>query len=367
MVLDSSLIEEFRDKVNENDFIFYVYKNYEGKDKWSCVCSAMDWITIAVDFINSDWDNSENLNIKCMNLYTYISSIDVLWEAIQQLHRVLFNTAKIPFRDENMCFENKVAEEDDNDYFKTIRACFGAHPINIRLKENEDIRRFASWPFEGRDFWSEKDFKVRLYNNQQEKEDISVGINISELNNFVLRRYEYLLELMKEIDKQYKEFIRKFKERKINKYDDILEQLNELKMESQKRLYDNYTSIIEDIECVFKVNCNSKSNEKVLKLYKQKLIDLVKEIYISLQDMKCCKLGKEYIISPKYPHDLHYSLEKLSSAMWSGKELYAFAPIQKYLEGIIDFDSVESIEELYTLTLAGLYIKNHSNNEVVIR
>jgi hypothetical protein len=361
MGLDNSLIKKFRDKVNENDFTFYKYQNYEGKDKWSCICSAMDWITIAVDFINSDWDNSKNINIKCMNLYTYISSIDVLWEAIQQLHRVFLDTAEIPFRDENMCFESKITEEEDNDYFKTIRACFGAHPINIKLKENKQIRWFASWPFEGRYFWSEKDFKVRLYNNQQEKEELSLGINISELNNFVLRRYEYLLELMKEIEKQYKQFIRRLKERKINTYEDIFKQLNELKIESHKRLCDKHASIIEDIECVFQVKSNNKSNEKILDLYKEKLLDLVKEIYITLQDMKFCNLDKEYIISPKSPPELYYPLEKLSSAMWSGTQLYAFTPIKKHLEGIIDFDSVESIKERYVLTLAGLYIKSHLN------
>lgn len=240
MILDDSLINEFRNKINENDFILHIYQNYESRDKWSCICSAMDWITVAVDFINSDWNRFDNINIKCMNLYTYISSIDILWESVQQLHRVLFNTTKIPFKDENICFETKIIKEDDNDYFKTIRACFGAHPVNISLEEDKNSKRFASWLVGGKDFCSKKDFEVRLYSNQQDKEEIYLGVNISELNRFALRRYEYLLELMKEIDKKYKQFIEDLRKSRISRYDDdILKQLNELKIESHKRLYGN--------------------------------------------------------------------------------------------------------------------------------
>lgn len=359
MVLDNSLIDKFRDEVNKNSFIFFKYHNYEEKDKWSCICSAMDWITVAIDFINSDWNQSNNVNIKCMNFYTYISSIDILWEAIQQLHRVFFNTKKIPFKDENKCFETKVSKEDDNVYFKTIRACFGAHPININLKEDKNSKRFASWPFEGKYSWSEKDFKVTLYSNQQETKDIYLGINISELNNFVSERYKYLLKLIKEIANQYQLFIIELKERKIIQYDEIPKQINQLKIESKQRLFDDYTNIIDNLECIFKVKSNSQSNKNVLEFYKENLLGLVKEVNNNLQEMKRCKLNKEYIISPDYPSKLQYSMEKLSNAMWGGTELYAFTGIQNYLIGIIDFDCVESLDERYALTHAGLYIKKY--------
>lgn len=75
--------------------------------------------------------------------------------------------------------------------------------------------------------------------------------------------------------------------------------------------------------------------------------------------MRCCNLDKKHIISPEYPSELYYPLEKLSSTMWGGTDLYAFTAIQKYLYEIIDFDCIESIEELYALTLAGLYIKKY--------
>ncbi len=164
---------------------------------------------------------------------------------------------------------------------------------------------------------------------------------------------------MKEIDRQYKYFIRESEQRKITRYDDILKQLDELKIESQQRLYKDYTYIIKKIECVFRVKCNSRLNQNALELYKQKLLNLIEEIYNNLQGMKCYELEQGYLISSNYPSHLHYPLEKLSNAMWGGSELYAFTAIQQYLDGIIDFEFVESIEEIYTLTLAGLFIKKY--------
>lgn len=48
---------------------------------------------------------------------TFIVCIDVLWEAIQQLHRVLLNTENIPFVNEKSVFQHKKFETTDNKYF----------------------------------------------------------------------------------------------------------------------------------------------------------------------------------------------------------------------------------------------------------
>lgn len=41
--LDMELCMQFRDKVNENDLVYHIYRNRDGKDQWSIICSAMDW------------------------------------------------------------------------------------------------------------------------------------------------------------------------------------------------------------------------------------------------------------------------------------------------------------------------------------
>ena len=44
-------INEFRDEVNSDKFVLSKYKMVNGKNQWGCICSAMDWITVAIEYI----------------------------------------------------------------------------------------------------------------------------------------------------------------------------------------------------------------------------------------------------------------------------------------------------------------------------
>ena len=192
MILDKVLKDEFRELVNKEFFVLHVYVNEDEKNKWNCICSAMDWIDVSVDFINSPDSfqrNKLNINIDCMYFYTLISSIDILWEAIQQLNRVFFKNNQIPFKGERSCFMNRAFNEDDNKYFKTIRSCFGAHPINLddpNMTNNKKLKRYASWPYSG--IAAQSDYEVRLYSNQLNEGDIIFGVNVNEIINFPKQR-----------------------------------------------------------------------------------------------------------------------------------------------------------------------------------
>lgn len=52
--MDEKLIDKFRDRVNKNYFVLHKYKNVNGKNKWNCICSAMDWISVSVHYLCSD-------------------------------------------------------------------------------------------------------------------------------------------------------------------------------------------------------------------------------------------------------------------------------------------------------------------------
>ena len=359
MVLNRELISKLRDKVNESGFVYNTYKNVDYRNKWNCICSSMDWIEVSVDFINSDWNKSKEVNIKCMNFFTYISSINVLWEAIEQLHRVFINYKSIPFKGNSYIFRSKINSEDDNDYFKTIRACFGAHPVNLvepSDPKSKSRKRFASWPYEDSFLSNYNNFSVRLYSNQIGTEDLYLGINIDELNAFALERYNYINEIIKVIDRQYEDFQLEYRKRKISKSNDIVEQLNILMVEAKKRQAEDYEYTIKDILTIYKVDSINSNNRNVLDKYKVDLEVVVQEVYSRLQCMDFIELETNNIINPKCPKGLHYSYEKLNNAMCGSSELYAFEPIAEYLKDIIDFSEVTSLEELYALTLAGFYM-----------
>lgn len=88
-MLELGLINEFRGVVNENNFTYFRYSNYRDKNQWNCICSAMDWITVAVEHL-ADYPRKRTGNLGSIEMYSYISSVDIIVEAVQQLHRVIF-------------------------------------------------------------------------------------------------------------------------------------------------------------------------------------------------------------------------------------------------------------------------------------
>lgn len=54
--MTENLIQEFRNEVNDGNFVFEHFRNVNGKDHWSCICSAMDWISMSVSVIDFDID-----------------------------------------------------------------------------------------------------------------------------------------------------------------------------------------------------------------------------------------------------------------------------------------------------------------------
>lgn len=93
-----------------------MYHNRDGKNQWNIICSAMDWIDGVIDNISVDNLDRKNDNVSSVKMMTFINCIDVLWEAIQQLHRVFNKTTQIPFEGDVSLFSNKMYSTDDNEY-----------------------------------------------------------------------------------------------------------------------------------------------------------------------------------------------------------------------------------------------------------
>lgn len=42
-LMDNGLLHEFREKINEDYMMLHIFRNKNNKNKWSVLCSAMDW------------------------------------------------------------------------------------------------------------------------------------------------------------------------------------------------------------------------------------------------------------------------------------------------------------------------------------
>lgn len=312
-ILDDS-IKKFRSFVNEEENISYLTQKYidnSEKNQWNCICSCMDWIDVASDYINDIEYSEDNFNKKCMQVYLYISAIDIIVEAINQLNRVI-NKEKDPlFKGDITIFGGKLGL-DDNSYFKELRAAFGAHPVNLKSREDKNIKYFASWPLKSI-FNDEYDFYCKLYVNDKQLEDSKIYLKIEQLNKFVVRRYKYLdnlqIKIKNDKNKYLSDILRKNKLKLTNnKFKDIenLKAFLNLIWEN-----DYYEMLLGDMQRMLKAYNKFNIDNIIIKNYIDELDKVIIELYNNLSTGNFNEIDSQYIINPKV------NLNKINDTMFS--------------------------------------------------
>ena len=349
--MDSTLINSFRNQVNRYSLILHIYRNINGKNKWNAICSAMDWIQVGINGIDKSKlvrDNSDEASIKFM---TFVLCIDVMWEGVQQLHRVFYNDSEIPFRERNNIFQQDM---DDNHYWKEIRAAFAAHPTNLAgTKKGE--KRFASWS--GGGFGSKGDFSVLIYSNDPNQIGSAYfDIKFDELIQFASSRYEYLSTIMDQIDNITTQWCEKWKNKQIILSDDVKRNIGILLQENKIRLNnDYYQERLKEIDRAFTVEPSCLKNKKLISDYRAALTHEIDKIKNALQSMD---LGYEYEpIDDSADPDYNYPNQHIFEPE-KGMLNWAISKLKVPLGCYIDFDSYASFAELQTLVNAGWWKYN---------
>lgn len=359
--LDMELCMQFRDKVNENDLVYHIYRNRDGKDQWSIICSAMDWIDVVADSIDSSTLSLKNDNASSVKLMTFVVCIDVLWEAVQQLHRVFIDSNTIPFEDDDSVFVKKQFPMKDNQYFKTIRACFATHPINLNdhfTDDKQKERRYAGWSSGG---LGGSDFSAPLYSNIPGEEAIFFDIRISELMEFAQKRYEYLEEIIKEIDNKVNEYLNCWRCKEIEKSDSIIEQIKILIREEKDRYDNDYLKYaLEKLRIIFSTNIKSPKNHAIVEKYRSVMRVRLDEIFDILQTMQLEDLSSDKRIDDLPPSKYQYPFSKLREIIYDGAYNYfALSMLEDGLGNVIDFENI-TIDELYVTLCAQFYEMNRT-------
>lgn len=320
----------------------------------------MDWIDVAADYIvNRDYE-SDNVNVKCLQAYTYISAIDIIWQSIQQLHRAIIDEKSIPFEGEIKAFPDNKIFKDDNEYFKHIRAVFGAHPVNL----NRGGKRFASWPTNH--VYNEYDYAVILYSAGVVDDDIVFGYRFKELEEFLESRYGYLITLINVIENQYQNY-RKHKAKQIIQYSkNMVEQLQILRRESAERLDNEYYNyLIDDLLILYQANITLDINRDATNKYLDKCQNLVKEIHANLQKMEFSELEYGVLLDLDHPHKIHYPLSKIYECLRGSRVdfLYSYylGEIKDFLKSFVTITDEMYYDEVFLLIKVGLYNLYNAN------
>jgi hypothetical protein len=370
-------IRQFRDFVNRfhTDFVLHSYSNVDGKNYWLCLCSAMDWLTEADDALPEFQKRATDKNAGWIDLYGYISCIDVIMEATEQLHRCVFGVAKKPtsLLFPTQCFITKPKEFaglSDRAYFKELRSGFGAHPVNLTDSLNtfspkHKAKRYASWVLssERGQMTDDFDFAVRLYSNLNGVEDFTLGVKLAELKMFCEQYKKHLENIVTEIKLQYEDFANACRNRPIERSDDIVEQWNILMWESHERCLGRLDATV-SVSDIFSVEPNNSKNRKLLAAYQKAVRAVVKEVFAAFQNMKEKEIEKAYglihhVFFPAYPQEkgLSYSLSKILT----NEQPYILfkSEIESFFRNQIDFSGVTNDIERHVLILAALFRDGH--------
>ncbi len=358
-MFEKKIIDDFREQANAFDWACITYSNRyrDGKqrDDWSLICSAMDWIDVAARYLRKyplPRDRAES-----MEVLAYILSIDNIVEAVTQLHSVVLSTKEKVFCGENDCFPNNEFNMNDFEYFKRLRACFGAHPVNIGNRRGEK-KMFASW---SGDFSLSGDFAVMLYSENVGEDYISLDISFSQLNNYGEKYYNHLVFLRDELKRQLVEYIEQKKNELFECTGNPIERLNVLYHENNTRLFSaSYNGAIEKLHMIFSEPITNELNAQMVENYRDALLSGIDELQSNLQSMQYGRLKCEELLPPRIKSlkkGWGYHFSKLSSAVFdtSGREMFIYEnEIEELFRGRFVFE-YDSLKELYVLVNAAMY------------
>ncbi|MBO4531946.1 MAG: hypothetical protein J5767_15050 [Paludibacteraceae bacterium] len=351
--MDSSHLNRFRDVVNEYGLILRIFRNCNGKNKWACICSAMDWIQIGLYGIDETSLERSNTDRASVKMITVVSCIDVMWEGIQQLHRVFFNTNGIPYKGNTEIFDKEI---DDNRYWKDIRAAFAAHPTSLEGKEDGE-RRFASWS--GGNFGKSGDFSVILYSNNPQKESEVFDISFSQILEFATSRYRYLNVLAVKVEEIKEQWLEKWRKTPVLYSGDMIDDIGMMIKENANRAdNDSLHYRLEEIKQAFETKPLGEKNINAVNRYREALKNELQEIGKCLQEMD---YEHEYQMvddcaAQKYIYANQHIFEPEKGLVnWGVERLKE--PLGQY----IDLDDWETIDELQVIVRAGWWIYNQES------
>lgn len=360
-MLDEKLIKSFRNKINDELLGYRIFHDNKGKNKWSIICSAMDWIEVSIGGIDLELVSKKNTHLASRQMITFISCIDIMWEAISQLHRVLCNENGIPFKGDKGVFQQRVS---DNDYFKQIRACFAAHPINLKKvfgDDNTEERWYASWSGRSPE---EADFEVYLYSNEPRKEKRKMIIRFAELMMFAEKRYNYLRTLMKRFDQCVEEYRRELIKQKIDLDGlDNIEKIDVLLNENDRRMGNEYYEReLKHIRIVFEVPVSDQSNNiKLVEEYRIALLPEIEEIKNNLQNMTQTKV--QSLPKSSCPPRYRKAYSILEEAVWGEEQSFVWSSyiiedLKNTVSSVVEFSRNMSFKEIYVLVRTAWYELN---------
>lgn len=362
-------LNEFINGEHQDDILLILDKKFR-EDKWNIICAAMHWFRTVESHLNCEHlieEKAEDYNWG--KVYLFLSSVDIVIEGINDINKIAKNNDKARlFYGDNEIFKDK--EKDDWEYFKNIRAIFGAHPTKLK-DNNEYIVSTYPTPYNPKIDISTRtttgwDYYTLLWSKEKYKDfnQLSFGFKFKDVERYLDKCINYLEVIYKDILDMIYVYKKETAQKEIKKVENPIEQLNILLNEDKTRLNEKYKYEIEEIKVLIETPIIDPSNEIAYQKYRNLLIDKISYLYKAIQypekvdnieeieDIINCDV--EYFTSMS-----SYYYTKLFE-YWNNEDMKDLL-IEHFKDNITPFNrNISNIKELFCLVKAYNYYKNAS-------
>lgn len=146
-------ISKFREFVILNHDVLKQYLEDSNGKSLTPILSSLDWFETSVHFFREfKLESNVSQDVYSFLCYAKVSAIDNIVESVIQLKKTLkiskLTAAKrtVFLSSLDIFADNELKSKTDYEYFKDIRAIFGAHTVDINLKiDNKQFKYFAQW------------------------------------------------------------------------------------------------------------------------------------------------------------------------------------------------------------------------------
>lgn len=360
-------LSEFINGENQDDILLVLDKKYPD-DKRNIICSAVHWFRTVESYLNSEnllKENKEDYNWG--EVYLFLSSVDIVIEGINDVNKIAKDNEKTRlFYKSSEIFKDK--EKDDWEYFKNIRAIFGAHPTKLK-DNNEFIVSTYPTPYNsliGKLYGEIKnwDYYTLLWKKDKKKswEQVEFGFSFKDIEKYLDKCINYLDNIYEDFLVLINEYKKELSKIKIPKIDKPIKQLNILIKEDEKRLNGRYNVAIKDVKLLLTTEITDKHNRKLYEKFKNVLINQIPYLYNALQHPEKIKNINEIenIIDSTveyFTKNSSYYYTKLYE-YWNNGDM-EITLINHFRDRIKPFnDNISNIRELYCLVKAYNYFKS---------
>lgn len=304
IVLDRSVIDKFRDTVN--DMPWFIYEDEKDRRHWNTICACLDRITDIVDYLNDKELGHKKYRSNAFDFIDFMAQSSVLIDGVATLAKIILDKSydiKTAKPHEEFFKSKKLSpnadllksrEYYDYRYFEYLRSICATHPTSTsRHKEFQMDRNGEVSPFI---LWSKNVLSLRndnaelhahIYANGERQDTNALPIYLREIFDYIRWNYSNLDYLASELTKKYESKIQQYKNIPLphaNDCADYKDYMQYLINESKKRMPD-LDYLFEASGYIVGLNITNKNNLQKYKNFEKKVIKATEETRTILQTM----------------------------------------------------------------------------------